>query len=252
MRQRAKVGFTDEKSGPMRFVHYTSAEAAIEFIQSKRIWMRNTMCMADYSEVLHGFALMNSFFLNPDNNTSFVAALNRSHSDVSKDAFFAFSHWWDRQRTETYITSISEHDDREDEHGRLSMWRAFGGNAARVALVFRIPYATKGALNLNLLFSPVSYLTEAEPHQVIREVIKNLNENLEFLQSIDRQMVVNMVFYMLLAGVVCLKHEGFREEREWRAIYVPMIRSSPLMKSSVETVGGVPQGVYHIPLDASF
>jgi len=252
MRQRAKAGFTDENSAPMRFVHYTSADAAIKIIQSKRLWMRNTMCMADYSEVLHGFALMNSFFLNPDNNTSFVAALDKSHSEVSKNALLAFSHWWDRQRTETYVTSISEHDDREDQHGRLSMWRAFGGSAARVALVFKIPYATKGSLKLNLLFSPVSYLTESETHEVIREVIKNLNDNVEFLKSIDRQTVIGMVFYMLLAGVVCLKHEGFREEREWRAIYVPMIRSSPLMRSSVETVGGVPQTVYHIPLDASF
>jgi hypothetical protein len=42
------------------------------------------------------------------------------------------------------------------------------------------------------------------------------------------------------------------EEREWRAIYTPMIRSSPLMKSSVETIGGVPRTVYHMPLDASF
>jgi hypothetical protein len=34
-----------------RFVHYTSAEAALSIIRSKRIWMRNTTCMADYREV---------------------------------------------------------------------------------------------------------------------------------------------------------------------------------------------------------
>jgi DUF2971 family protein len=250
-RQREKAGFTDENSAGIRFVHYTSAEAAIKIIHSKRIWMRNTMCMADYSEVQHGFALMNSFFLNPENNKSFITALDNCYPEVSKDALLAFSHWWDRNRFETYITAISEHDDSEDEHGRLSMWRAFGGNSARVALVFRLPYATEGSMNLNLLFSPVAYLTEAGTHEVIREVIKNLIENVEFLRSVDRQAIVSMTFYMLLAGVVCLKHEGFREEREWRAIYIPMLRSSPLMRSSVETLGGVPQTVYHIPLDAS-
>lgn len=252
VRQREKAGFADEKSLAIRFVHYTSAEAAIKIIQSKRMWMRNAMCMADYSEVQHGFALMNSFFLNPENNTAFIAALDYCHPGVSKDALLAFSHWWDRNRFETYITSISEHDDSEDEHGRLSMWRAFGGNAARVALVFRLPYAAEGSMNLNLLFSPVSYLTETQTHEVIREVIKNLVENVDFLRSVERQTILTMTFYMLLAGVVCLKHEGFREEREWRAIYLPMIRSSPLMKSSVETIGGVPQTVHHIPLDASY
>jgi hypothetical protein len=250
-RQREKAGFTDENSPAIRFVHYTSADAAIKIIQSKRMWMRNTMCMADYSEVLHGFHLTNSFFLNSENNKAFIAALDNTYPEVAKDALFAFSHWWAGQRTETYITSISEHDDSEDQHGRLSMWRAYGGDAARVALVFRLPYATEGSMNLNLLFSPVAYLTEAETHEVFREVIKNLIENVDFLRSVGKQAVVDVAFYMLLAGVICLKHEGFREEREWRAIHVPMVRPSPLMKSSVETVAGVPQTIYHIPLDAS-
>src|SRR5713101_8126431 len=41
-----------------RFVHYTSAEAALKIIKSKRLWMRNTTCMSDYSEVLHGFEIL--------------------------------------------------------------------------------------------------------------------------------------------------------------------------------------------------
>jgi hypothetical protein len=56
---------------------------------------------------------------------------------------------------------------------------------------------------------------------------------------------------MLMAGVVCLKHEGFREEREWRVIYNPKRSSSPLMESSTEIIGGVPQTIYKIPLDVT-
>jgi len=33
---------------PIRFAHYTSAEAALKIIKSKRILMRNATCMADY------------------------------------------------------------------------------------------------------------------------------------------------------------------------------------------------------------
>ena len=29
-----------------RFVHYTSAEAALSIIRTKRVWMRNTTCMS--------------------------------------------------------------------------------------------------------------------------------------------------------------------------------------------------------------
>ena len=60
---------------------------------------------------------------------------------------------------------------------------------------------------------------------------------------------MNVVFNMLAAGVTCLKHEGFLEEREWRVIYWPQRSLSPLMESSIEVVGGIPQTVYKLPLD---
>jgi hypothetical protein len=97
---------------------------------------------------------------------------------------------------------------------------------------------------LNLLFSPVAYLGEKEAHENILQVITNVKTDREFLRSLDREVVVSYVFIMLLAGVTCLKHEGFREEREWRAIYSPSRSASTLMKCSTVVVGGIPQTVY--------
>jgi hypothetical protein len=132
------------------------------------------------------------------------------------------------------------------------MWRAFGNlTGPRVAIVIRIPQHSDGALKLHLIFSPVAYLTENEAHDVVRSVIQNITLNHDYLKSLDRQMVLNAVFNMLLAGVVCLKHEGFAEEREWRAIYAPARLASNLVEPSVETVAGVPQVVFKLPLDAS-
>jgi hypothetical protein len=71
------------------------------------------------------------------------------------------------------------------------------------------------------------------------------------LRTVDHSVLVNYVFTMLVGGVTCLKHEGFKEEREWRAIYSPKQRSSLFMKSSTKVVGGVPQVVYEIPIDAT-
>ncbi len=56
---------------------------------------------------------------------------------------------------------------------------------------------------------------------------------------------------MFASGIVCLKHEGFHEEREWRAIYTPKRWSSPMMESSTEVVAAVPQIIYKVPLDGS-
>jgi hypothetical protein len=56
-----RIKFLTDASGirpSARFVHYTSAESALKIIESKRVWMRNTTCMADYREVQHGFEIL--------------------------------------------------------------------------------------------------------------------------------------------------------------------------------------------------
>jgi hypothetical protein len=92
-------------------------------------------------------------------------------------------------------------------------------------------------------------LSENEVHEGIEEVIGNVGSSHDFLCSIDRQIVVQVAFNMLLAGVTCLKHQGFREEREWRAIYSPSVNLSNLMESTIQVVGGFPQVIHKIPLD---
>jgi Protein of unknown function (DUF2971) len=231
-----------------RFVHYTSAENGLKIINSRTIWMRNTNCMSDYREVQHGQERLKTFFSASRNMEEFQSALNACVDGVGKQAFNLFERWWSDIRFNTYITSLSEHHDSEDQHGRLSMWRAFAGTSARVALVFKIPLTEDAAPSLNLLMIPVAYHTDAELERELKLVIQNIKDNQQFLGSIDREMFVQSIFFMLVTSVVCLKHEGFQEEREWRVIYSPNLRPSPLISSSIEVIGGVPQTVYKIPL----
>lgn len=239
----------------IRFVHYTSAESALSIIRNKRIWMRNAVCMTDYREVQHGYEILNAFFSDKGNVDSFVSAVDICAQGVASEAFALFHQWYNPGPhsipLNTYITSISEHDDDEDFHGRLSMWRAFGKDATRVAIVFNPPEFSGAADALNVMFSPVAYLTQDQAHAEITEVISNIYRNSDFLRSIDRQSILDTLFTMLLAGVTCLKHKGFQEEREWRAIYSPKLRSSNLMECSTEVIGGVPQLVYRLPLDGN-
>jgi len=246
-RKRSGNATVDDR---LRFVHYTTAEAALCIIRSKHIWMRNTNCMADYSEVHHGYELVNKVFFSDKSRTdAFVGALDACIPGAATEAMELFNKWRQDIGLSTYVTSLSEHDDTEDFHGRLSMWRAFGDNTARVALVVRPPNIPEGSLALNLMFSPVAYLSEDEVSRLLCEVIDNINSNCEFLRTVERHTVVWTVFYMFVAAVTCLKHEGFREEREWRAIYTPKLRPSPLMESCTKVIAGVPQLIYKIPMD---
>jgi hypothetical protein len=234
-----------------RFVHYTSADAALKIIGSKRLWMRNTNCMSDYREVQHGKDILFAFFSDPSKKDKFKAALDSCANGVALKALTLFDQWWQDTRFNTYISSISEHNDDEDLHGRLSMWRAFGGSAARIAIVFRLPFYSPTAENLNILFSPVAYLTEQLAHAEIDRVIQNIHANADFIRTLDPQNVENCVFNMLTAAVACLKHDGFREECEWRVVYSPNRNASPLVESCTEIIGGVPQIIYKLPLDKS-
>jgi len=233
----------------VRFVHYTSAEAALRIIKSKRIWMRNTTCMSDYREVLHGYEIFLKYFRDNTNKERFLKVLEDCHQGVAMEAITLFDQWWNDIYLNTYIVAVSEHDEKEDLYGRLSMWRAFGGNIARVAIVINVPWFSEGSQALNLVFSPIAYYEEEEVYAELYTVIDNIRSNTDFLRSVERQYVVNYVFHMLMTGVVCLKHKGFHEEREWRAIYAPKRLPSQLMESSTEVIEGIPQTVCKIPID---
>jgi hypothetical protein len=207
--------------------------------------------MADYREVQHGFTILKNFLSNEANRKQFDDALESCAPGAMKEAIALFDQWWNSLQFNTFITSISEHDKREDLHGRLSMWRAFGGNAARVAFVLNIPWRTDAGRALGLTFSPVAYATEQEMNGVLLEVIQNVKRECEFLSSLKRSDIVGILFTMFVASVTCSKHEGFREEREWRAIYSPNRLHSPLMEPSIETVNGIPQTIFQLPLDGT-
>lgn len=252
-RRDAYVRQTNSEPAPgaiIKFAHYTSASSAMKIIDEKRIWMRNSKCMSDYSEVQHGFTILQEFFANNNSERErLIAALDSCSLGVAREAINAFEGWMQDTRLNTYITSVSEHDRSENFHGRLSMWRAFGRNAASVAIIIKIQYMSSVYDAIPIVFSPVAYLSKSRAHDVLRNVIDNINTEREFIKTIDRNTLVTMVFHMLITAVTCLKHEGFHEEKEWRVIHWPRRQPSPLLRAEIKEISGVPQLIYLLPLD---
>src|SRR5690348_11175020 len=209
--KRARDQVYQNRAKPLRFVHYTTAESALKIIRSKRMWMRNTNCMADFREVQHGFEMLNNFFASQPKRDAFTQALEAFSPGAAQQAIQLFNTWWNDVRFNTYIVSLSEHDDAEDTHGRLSMWRAFpGGNLPRVAIVLNIPPQTPASDALSIMFNPVTYMNEQQVHAELDLVIKNIQTETAFLRTMPNFWVINFVFYMLIVGSLCSKHEGFR------------------------------------------
>lgn len=231
-----------------RFIHYTSADNAIRIIQTKKVWMRNAKCMNDYMEVSHGHEQLLRFFTN--NKKSYIEALNSCGHQIAENSLALFDQWWNRIQFNTFICSISEHDPGENFHGRLSMWRAYGQSSAKAAIVMKIPLEPNDfAARLKVYLSPVAYFSYEEVERNLNMVIENVSNNIDFLRSVDAKRLIDTMFITLVMAAVSLKHEGFREEREWRALYLPDLAPSNLITRDIETINGVPQSIYKIPLE---
>lgn len=226
------------------FAHYTSAESAMGILESKCIWMRNTNCMSDYREIHHGTEAID-LFLKSQDCQNFIKALESCDQNDAAEEINNYQLTKNDIRTQTYITSISEHDKTtEDEYGRLSMWRAYG-NSTGVAIVIKINYDSLYAPYV--LFSPVAYLTNQQVIESTKEIINNIVENRDFLKSVDSLAVQRFIRSMFIAAATCLKHPGFTEEKEWRIVYSPAVFGNNIMEEQIATIRNTPQKIFQFP-----
>lgn len=231
----------DEQS---RFVYYTSAETACKIITNEEIWMRSTSTMNDYMEIEYGLqCLSEAYTAQPGQN--FRKMLDSIYDGSSKGATDNFNSWMPGIRDDTYITCVSEHQDHEDDNGRLSMWRAYGGNAG-VALVLNANAMFVQNPELGIFASPVAYWTRMQIGDELQRISDLIELNRDLVKTLDRIDFEGMVFNMFRFAVLCTKHPGFAEEQEWRVIASPRMHSSPVVEKSIQTVGGIPQEVLRL------
>lgn len=228
------------------FVHYSSAEAAFHIIKSKRMRLRNAAVMNDFMEIEHGLNCLARSWKGTSGDR-LKATIDDMFPGTADEVAKLFDSWAPHFRENTYITCLSEHDPKkEDGLGRLSMWRAYGG-AAGVAVVLNPKVFLSVSEALPAFTSPVAYLSEEAFEAEFNRVTDNIIATREFLMVEGKQAFVGMLFHAFRTAVLCTKHPGFAEEREWRVIYAPTFASSDLIERSVELIRGVPQIVYSIP-----
>lgn len=246
------------KENGYRFAHYSSAENGLNIVKSKQIWMRNTSCMSDYGEVLHGQYLIREFFNNKNDEKTFLATLDQCSEGAAVEALTRFYNWCDVESYNTFITCLTEHSgenghsceqenrpEHEDNYGRLSMWRAFGSGPS-VAIIFD---GNKFGNVSGVGFSPVAYYEPNDVRDAMFRIQENVESNLGFLKTLPKATIVERIFRALYYGALCLKHPAFREEREWRIIYTPGHMQPPLIEYEVKSMHGVPQTIYKFPID---
>lgn len=229
-----------------RFVQYTSANAAMSIIQNKEVWLRNVQCMNDYREVEHGINCLVSTFKNEEGK-KFQSVMEELFPGVIDRFTKLFDSWLPALRTSTYLTCVSEHENYEDIYGRLSMWRAYGGKQP-VAIVMNTTAFGSESDALSAYTYPVLYQDLEQFNLEFERLTSRITIEKEFVKSMGEQDVTNYLFDVFKSYALCVKHPGFKEEREWRVVYNPLLRPSDRITSSIEVIDGVPQKVHKIPL----
>lgn len=237
-------------SSERQFVHYTTGESAVGIIKSERFWLRSTVCMNDVSEVQHGHnAMLDAFNANDGAlREKFIKTLEPIYPGLAVEAIKRFDDYFGVNKYRVFVGCFSEHDPKAHKLGRLSMWRAYGKGQTPVALVLDRAGLFTESDSANIFMSPVAYLANEEITSLFSEITTNISENTEFIRSLGADAVSRAIFTMFIFIAVCVKHPGFAEEQEWRLIYLPHLYRSPIVESDVETINGVPQHVFKIPL----
>lgn len=230
-----------------RLVHYTSAEAAYRIISGREIWLRNAVLMNDFSEMRHGLACLQSAWNSPS-GIRLREWLDEKWPGFREEIESTFDSHADGLTTATFMLSLSEHDDDEDELGRLSMWRAYGGRAG-VALVLNPTIFLSETDAINAFSAPVIYRDVASFTEWFGHWVEGLVAAEPQLLTVDRERLSGFFFYTFRTFVLCTKHPGFKEEKEWRVFHSPLIDGeSPWLEYATEVIAGIPQQIVKVHL----
>ncbi|WP_111428460.1 DUF2971 domain-containing protein [Rhodobacteraceae bacterium DSL-40] len=230
-----------------RLVHYTSSSVAFSILKNSEIWMRNAACMNDYMEIYHGIQFVDKF-ITSELYISVMRLIDESFPDTSKYIEAIFHNYKNQYLYDTYITCLSEHETSEDFLGRLSMWRAYGGKSGVALVVRNTPFLTYKNQNIGAFSAPVLYAGEKNFKSHLEETFENLRNSIEEISKLDKEDVKKMLANLLIRLILCSKHPGFSEEKEWRIYHLPIFFQSKHLSKSIEICRGDPQIVYKMPL----
>ncbi len=217
MREVAKVKPSD------RFAHYTSGVAAEKIITgdafgNRSLWLRNSRLMNDFTEVTLGQRCLRAAFEDWRLHDRFKRVLDAIHAQLYEAIASTLIKEQDELSDKTYLLSLALHNEQECQTGKLSMWRAYGGDD-NVCLVFNTaPFITYQSA-YELVLSPVMY---GGPKEFIREfegVVYRLEQRVTLLKSLSVDDIFLNLKRALDFAVLSTKHTGFHEETEWRVIH---------------------------------
>lgn len=228
----------------LQFSHYTTAAVGSQILLRRDVWMRNASSMNDYSEVTFGRRCLDEGLRRYGDRLR--SALEKARPGVFDRILERLKQQEFNHHQHTYLSCLTEHRPNDDL-GVLSMWRAYGGPKAGVALIFKPDFLHIDTNVLSAWSSPVIYGEEKFISE-FGKLVNSLESSVAQLRAIEENILENIAFNAMHFAVLSTKHVGFREEREWRVIHSPREYASAFVQPTFEIIRGKPEVVYHLPL----
>jgi hypothetical protein len=175
--------------------------------------------MNDLEEVRFGMTVGANLFLGSSEVEP--ACGSKQRFDMLRSTFnywnnkFANEHLLD-----LYVFCLSEHG-KEDTDGLLSMWRGYGGNGSGAAIVFDTAKIAAREES-PLIIAKVHYGTADQRIDRLKQYVTQFAAILKTSNLPDDKLSHASYYFFerLKQFSIFTKHQGFKEENEWRVVYL--------------------------------
>lgn len=192
---------------PNQLYHYTTKEGFLGIIKNNELWASHILYQNDSSE--YNFAL-NLLIETIEKNKNIF-----NKYDINK----LIDNLKNYSNKNIYVASLSEEKDT------LSQWRGYGKSIPSFSIGFHGHYLFRlHTTNKNIIFAKCIY--EKEKQKTL--ILDLINASLELINvSIEKSYNIyknhdTKLFYniasMMMSYAPLIKHENFKEEKEWRII----------------------------------
>lgn len=199
--------------------HYTSISNLEEIMARDEVWFSNPLYMNDVEEIRFVMLEGAQAFRQSECLRSVCGSSDRYFKLLHAFEFY-FNEFSNKHVFDIYVFCLSEHD-KDNTDGLLSMWRAYGSNGSGAAIVFDTAQATF-LENSPLIISKVTYKSPDERRKWIDEKLVNLAELIKENDTPNDKLYLaaSALFNRMKIFSIFTKHQGFIEEKEWRAVYL--------------------------------
>lgn len=190
--------------------HYTDLNGLLGIIQHRKLWLTSAFNLNDHQEVIWAIRRIKSKILD------LQPQLDGDLFDIFKDLMLG------GKVTDPYVCSLTSEVDL------LSQWRAYGKDGTGVSIGIKLsalpniekPFLTQQERDDYLYLAEVVYSQKEQDSMIDKmfapfiKVGLNIEERFELLTQFAQRLIqITPTF----------KNPAFREEAEWRIIYMPML-----------------------------